>query len=204
MILYWVRHGETVANVSGIIQGPNDLLNEQGRIQADKIAERVATLSVDAVYSSPFPRAHETAKAIATRIGKDITVFDELHESMWAEKYWGLAKDDPIILELLKLEPINDEELWNIDSHEPWKRLVERADIARTFFEKQEGAVLAVSHGYFSKFFALRMLLGDALTLPAWNKAEPILRISNTALSVFEFSDGAWRMITWNDHAHLG
>ncbi len=44
-------------------------LSEQGRAQAQQLAERLAELGIDAIYSSPLERARETAAPSALRAG---------------------------------------------------------------------------------------------------------------------------------------
>jgi len=65
-----VRHGETVWNAEGRIQGQLDIkLNDVGRAQARRLAEALRASGfagrVDAVVSSDLARASETADAIA-------------------------------------------------------------------------------------------------------------------------------------------
>ncbi|KAJ6366907.1 hypothetical protein OIU77_003314 [Salix suchowensis] len=66
-----VRHGETVWNVDGRIQGHIDVeLNDVGREQAAVVADRLSReFKVSAVYSSDLKRASETAEKIAASCG---------------------------------------------------------------------------------------------------------------------------------------
>ncbi|MGD9117750.1 MAG: histidine phosphatase family protein [Dehalococcoidia bacterium] len=62
------RHGETEWNVEEVFRGRIDIeLNETGRRQAELLAEHLAELKIEAVYSSPLKRALDTAEAIARR-----------------------------------------------------------------------------------------------------------------------------------------
>ena len=59
------RHGETVWNREGRIQGHTDVgLSEKGIEQATRLAERLKSVSFDAAYASDLCRASETAAAI--------------------------------------------------------------------------------------------------------------------------------------------
>lgn len=61
MDLYVVRHGETEANRTGIVQGWLDTdLNERGKAQV-KEAAALFNEDVDAIYSSDLKRATQTA-----------------------------------------------------------------------------------------------------------------------------------------------
>src|SRR3712207_4704411 len=67
--LILVRHGRTTANSSGVLAGRSTgvLLDETGEQQADPAGERLSTLRLAAVVSSPLERCRQTAQAIATR-----------------------------------------------------------------------------------------------------------------------------------------
>ena len=68
--LYLVRHGESVYNAEGRIQGHQDAgLSELGLRQAELIARRLASERLDAAYSSDLARASATADVIAARHG---------------------------------------------------------------------------------------------------------------------------------------
>ncbi|MCL9972291.1 MAG: histidine phosphatase family protein [Candidatus Pacebacteria bacterium] len=206
MILYLVRHGQSESNVSGKVQGPDDALTEQGILQAHALAARVENLEPDAIYTSPFLRTRMTADIIAARVGKSAILHDDLHESMWAERFWGMPRSDPSFAPLLASYSDDETEAeWDATSHETWRTLNERADRVLAFFASQKyESVLAVSHGYFLRFLIRRMLLGDALTVGLSNKTDLQIKISNTGLSVLKYEGGVWQLVTWNDHAHLG
>lgn len=88
------RHGETDWNVEGRWQGHTDRpLNERGLRQADALADRLASLAIDAVYASDLRRAAETAEPVARRLGLDVTLDRGLREvdvGSWA----GLTRDE--------------------------------------------------------------------------------------------------------------
>ena len=72
--LVLVRHGESNVTVNRLIGGYRSCsgLSELGRLQADRLRERLATtleLSTDVLISSNFKRAFETAEAIAPAFG---------------------------------------------------------------------------------------------------------------------------------------
>jgi broad specificity phosphatase PhoE len=77
-----VRHAETVWNASGKIQGQADpALSEAGRAQCQAVADRLAPVGIQAIFSSDLVRAHETAEAIAARHeGLDVRLDPGLRE----------------------------------------------------------------------------------------------------------------------------
>ena len=71
--LLLVRHGETAWNASKRFQGQTDVpLNDVGRQQAVVIADRLATESIDVIYSSDLVRAYGTAQTIAAPHGINV------------------------------------------------------------------------------------------------------------------------------------
>lgn len=62
-----VRHGRSTANVAGILTGRTAGvdLDDVGRSQAERAAERLAAVPLVAVISSPLARCRQTARTIA-------------------------------------------------------------------------------------------------------------------------------------------
>jgi probable phosphoglycerate mutase len=78
----FVRHGRT-PTTGAVLPGraPGLHLAEEGRAQAEAVAERVAALrGVAAVYTSPLERTRETAAPIAKRLGLKVSVDKALLE----------------------------------------------------------------------------------------------------------------------------
>jgi probable phosphomutase (TIGR03848 family) len=61
-----VRHGRTTANAAGILAGrtPGVRLDDVGRAQAQRTAERLAVVPLVAVVSSPMERCRQTSRLI--------------------------------------------------------------------------------------------------------------------------------------------
>jgi probable phosphomutase (TIGR03848 family) len=89
-----VRHGLTPTTgkvLPGRAKGLH--LSDQGKAQAEAVAERVAALSpIDAIYASPLERARETAAPIARRTGKAVRVERGLLECDFGEWTGGELK----------------------------------------------------------------------------------------------------------------
>lgn len=68
MELFLVRHGETDANVQGIIQGQSETsLNDNGQRQAEEAATNF-TEPVDAIFASDLLRTKQTAAAFTAKL----------------------------------------------------------------------------------------------------------------------------------------
>jgi probable phosphomutase (TIGR03848 family) len=71
----WITSGKLPCRTAGVH------LNERGRSEAEALAERVASLPIKAIYSSPLERAMETAQAVATRLNLPVQVVDGVQET---------------------------------------------------------------------------------------------------------------------------
>lgn len=81
MLLYLARHGETIYNAEGRIQGQEDTaLSELGRRQARSLAGALAERGIELVFSSPLARAYQTAQAVAEACRVPLRVDDRLKE----------------------------------------------------------------------------------------------------------------------------
>jgi broad specificity phosphatase PhoE len=79
--LYFVRHGQTPANVSHQFAGSTDIpLDDLGKRQAESVAARFRTITIDQIVSSPLQRAHYTAQAIGRITGHTPHLMDGLRE----------------------------------------------------------------------------------------------------------------------------
>jgi broad specificity phosphatase PhoE len=79
--LLLARHGQSDWNRARRWQGFADRpLTDHGRAQAAELAERLADIALDAVYSSDLRRARDTAAAVARAQGLEATTVPELRE----------------------------------------------------------------------------------------------------------------------------
>jgi broad specificity phosphatase PhoE len=90
--IYMVRHGQSEDNAAGILGGRRDsALTELGRKQADHIALELVGKGIDAIYSSPLKRAHDTASIIAGRLG----IADIKTDARLVERDFGVLTGHP-------------------------------------------------------------------------------------------------------------
>ena len=82
-----IRHGQSLWNQAGIIQGQQDIaLSELGERQAAAVAARLSSAPIAAVYASPLCRALQTAAVVADP--HDLAVqtdadLAEIHHGEW-------------------------------------------------------------------------------------------------------------------------
>ena len=76
-----IRHGETLWNQQGRMQGQQDSpLTPLGISQARMLAARMKGMDFTTLYSSDLGRAHQTARCIADETGHDIMIDGRLRE----------------------------------------------------------------------------------------------------------------------------
>src|SRR5215510_6216343 len=84
-MFYLVRHGDTDIKdrISGRMSGVH--LNETGRRQAQRLADRFRAIAIDRLYSSPLERAVETAQPIAQSLNLTIQITEAVSEIDYGE-----------------------------------------------------------------------------------------------------------------------
>lgn len=82
MRLYFVRHGESEANIIREFsnRGFKHPLTSRGVIQAQALAAQLANQAITQIFSSPLQRAVQTATILSTALGIPVTITDALRE----------------------------------------------------------------------------------------------------------------------------
>ncbi len=190
--LFLIRHAEaehpqplTAIEIKDI-----DLpLTDRGRVQANRLAQRIAVRKPNAVYSSPLKRAFETATPIADAGGLSVLTDDRLRE-----------------IEIANVGPVSLQDLAEIAiAHGGWSHLpgTERstsvrvrmseaiADIVRAHPSER---VAIVSHaGAINAYLSSILNLDKDFFFPA----------GNTSITVVRARDSRRLIVTVNDTAHL-
>lgn len=150
-----VRHGETQYNVERRLQGWTDIpLNKNGHNQAQKVADRLSTESIVAIYSSDHQRAHQTAKHIGTKHNLLPTTHMELREDrMGIFEGWQWEKEPNPHLEILWAERDRTHAIgdmhWKVEGGESLQEHTDRVNIfiKQVEVNHQDGTIVVVSHG---------------------------------------------------------
>jgi len=102
MKLYFVRHGESEANIQHVISNRESPfgLTDRGRGQAKALAENLRDIPMTAIYSSPVRRAKETAGILSQSFQLSYEVTEALREydcgileDKSDEESWKLHRD---------------------------------------------------------------------------------------------------------------
>ncbi|MCC7119510.1 MAG: alpha-ribazole phosphatase [Anaerolineales bacterium] len=110
MRLLLARHGQTDWNIAGRYQGQSDIpLNPTGSQQAGRLAKRLSSETIHAVYSSDLSRAKDTAQAIANFHPLTIQTdsrWRELSFGAWEGlNYQQMSAHSPEVFEKWMLDP---------------------------------------------------------------------------------------------------
>jgi len=79
-MLYFVRHAKAGSRSQWTGDDRVRPLSGKGREQAERLAERLATLAGGSLVSSPYARCVQTIEPLAARLGREIHVDDRLAE----------------------------------------------------------------------------------------------------------------------------
>ena len=81
MNIYLIRHGQTTGDIEDRYGGDyDDHLTEEGHIQAQELADKLAKSNVEIIFCSPKIRAQETAKYISAKLDCKIETINDLRE----------------------------------------------------------------------------------------------------------------------------
>jgi len=196
MILYLIRHGESVYNAEGRIQGHSDIpLSEFGRRQSASLAACLAAVPLEAVFSSPLRRAAETAAPIAAWHGLAVQFDDRLKE-IHAGIFQGLLWTE--IAERFPREALpwlGQEPDFVIPGGESRRQLMHRGQLGLEAIRQQSYQTVAVvAHGGVLSA-ALKGLLG----IPAQRNP---FNLSNASISKLIWKNDV-KLMTLNQLDHL-
>jgi probable phosphoglycerate mutase len=95
-----IRHGETDWNREGRVMGWAPVpINATGRAQIERLAERLASAPIRAVYTSPLQRTTESAAILAAPLGLTPIADERWIETKvtgWEGKLWSELEGHPI------------------------------------------------------------------------------------------------------------
>lgn len=207
-IVYLMRHGETNNNVERRHQGPDVPLNEQGRIQAEQLGQRVENLPLEVLLASTFIRAKETAEIVHKHVHHiPLSFHDEFIECYSPKELHNVLYTDPKNIHYMQArnEHDNDPE-WKYADEESFAERDERARQAVSLLEKRpEQHIGVVTHGRFLQHLIAAMWRQE-LSPRDSQRHHYFMHVANTGLTIARYDrvvENPWRLLTWNDYAHL-
>lgn len=146
--VYLIRHGEPEytynAAEESVIYGPDVPLSEIGKEGVELLAERLKSSSLEVLYTSPYPRALQTAEIIGKTLEIPIIEHKDLHD-LWTPGWTGETfKKFNELGQNIYAQPLRTSD------QETWEMLVDR--IVTTYEEikeetKDKKIVGIVGHG---------------------------------------------------------
>lgn len=203
--LILVRHGESNVTVNGVFGGMKSCtgLSDLGRNQAERLRDRFEAghePAIDEVWASNMPRAIETAEIVNEALGLELNIEP------------GLEEFRPGDVDGMRYSDYVEQYGMPDQLADPYARIAPNGDSRATFFLRigealdrlttaRSGRTLAVfCHGGVIDA-SFRLLLGIQSELPFQ------LHTTNTSVTEFvalnESSPRRWRLVRYNDEAHL-
>lgn len=205
MNLYLIRHGESEGNKADVRQFPDMPLSEKGRSQASAIANRLSPLHFDKIMSSPFPRALDTAKKIGEKLSLQVETSELLTEVKKPSETWGMSHDE------IQKHPHTRGFITNL--HDPYWKYSDEENVFefRSRVEKiiemlvncGSENIIVVTHGAVIRFIMAMVMLGKAISPQNFFSIYQKTQTANTGVTIIEYENDQWNLISFNDHAHL-
>lgn len=205
MKIYFVRHGETTYNARDVYQPLDSPLSELGIRQAEFVGKRFKHISIDIILSSPLFRTQQTTEIINKTINKSVEWVKELVEIRRPSEFIDKngAYEEVKNAKLLMKEN-KDNPSWHYSDEENFFDLRDRAvKFVDSLNNRKEKHILAVTHGEIMRTIMGVMLFGEKVSHEEHEKLQRFLKNTNTGITVCEKENSRWRLLTWNDHAHL-
>ncbi len=212
--VYFVRHGESENNAIKHYNTSDTPLSLIGERQAEMVAERCTKLPVELIVASDMLRAQQTAKIISGRIHINVETCPHFRERITATSILGKSRKDPHVMAAVALSEENFHTVgWRYEDGENFEDLKSRAlNGLRYLEERPEKEIVVVSHGFFMFVMAAAVMFGSELSShECLHIINGLGRLENTSLTVAKRDEekrnnkrSEWRLVVWNDHAHLG
>ena len=199
--IWLVRHGESAAAREGIpfplLDGQGDPeLHPNGRAQAERVAERLRNLPIDAVYVTSLRRTHETAAPLCAALGVEPGVEPDLREVFlgdWEGGLWRIkaAQHDPLYLQA------RAEERWDVVPGAETNAMVDsrvRAALTRIAERHPDRLVVVVAHGG---------VIGHVMSMATGARPFAFIGADNGSISRVVIAGDRWLVRQFNETSHL-
>lgn len=196
--LLLIRHGENEYVAQGKLAGrtPGVHLNAQGRAQASALAERLRSVKLDALYSSPLERCMETAQAVAEARGESVIPCPGLLEVDYGAWQGGSLKE-------LGASPV-----WQRMQFHPSRFRFPEGETLRTMQNRLVDAVEAIRIAHPRQVVAAFGHADPIKSVLAYYLGMPLdlfqrLRIDTASVSVLALQDAGCQILGMNQTAAL-
>jgi len=206
---YLVRHGESVSNLEGRVQGQEDVaLSPLGERQAEAVASKIRHIAarepIEEIWSSPLERAKATATRIASALGLPLAIDEglrELHAGIFQGHLWAdLEARFPREVERWRSGDVD----YVIPGGESRAQLAARGRTAlEALAARDVRGMIVVAHGGILTA-ALGSLVGRSHPLLAAAAERPFTKLpalANCSLTRIEWPGP--RLVSFNETSHL-
>ena len=205
--IYLVRHGQTVSNNAGVVQGATDELSELGRKQAEALCQRILSLQFSHLLVSDYTRTRQTIFPALTALSVTPVYTDLVRETRQPSSLIGVSNQDETFLEYYQqwARHAHDPN-WHYEDEENFPDIINRVQRLFEQVSSYEGDVLIVSHGRFITYVVMYVITEGKLDWDTWQICRHGFETTNTGISVITYNERyqGYRLLTFNDQAHLG
>jgi broad specificity phosphatase PhoE len=181
--LWFVRHGESTWNASGLVQGQAEgsVLTAKGRREAARAAEQLGRARASVIWTSDLERAHETAAIVGHTLRLPLR-----YERALRERNFGTAQGRPLSELSSEVSGIEGDRVVDADVRPPegeslramYQRVAAFMDAAAG---ASDSAVVVVTHGgvirmaqaYAEGIGVEDMVWGPVPNASVWNLSRP-------------------------------
>ncbi len=208
--IYFIRHGESVDNISDVFQGADSELTEKGHRQARSVAERIGRTQVQVLLTSTMRRAAQTAEHIRDATGLPLEYHDILREYLPPSNLVGVPHKTPEGRAYLEaLHTHYDDPTFRYADEDTYFDLHARAlSVIQQLSEREERHVAVITHAGFMRVIIAAMLAEGAPDPLVAHRMARFFAPVNTGVTICKYCPGEvernkWRLLCWNDHTHL-
>jgi len=197
MQLILIRHGETLWNKEGRVQGTSDVeLSDAGKKQAELLALSLKDHPLEAIHASPLKRAYQTAEIINEFHHKDIQIHRGLME-MDQGDFEGFSFKELMACEKDFLNKwITDPAAIKMPNGESLSELQQRAwRVMEEIISKSENALI-VSHNFTIAAILCRV---RNISLSKFRST----CVDTASKTIVQFRNGEASIGALNDRSHL-
>lgn len=209
-LIYFVRHGQSVANLQHVFQGADDPLTDLGRTQSMLVATYLNTVGAEVICTSTMPRARETAEIIQRVVSVPLEEHALFREYRPPSSLSGQSKDLPEGVAFLQGQRDNFEDsTWHFEDEDNYADLHQRAVEALDFLRvRTEQTMVVVTHAGFMRVLLVAMMTEGHQDALLTNRLMRFLKPQNTGITLCRYRAhptvrNSWRLLSWNNYDHL-
>jgi probable phosphoglycerate mutase len=196
-----VRHGESARARRGesfpLVDGHSDPdLAPEGRVQAERAADRLSVAKIDHIYVTTLRRTVQTAAPLVDRLGITAKVEPELREVYLGQWEGGLFR------QMVAENGDIAQRLW---TEQRWD-VIPDAEPADAFAARVRGAIerLAAAHRDETvAVFTHGGVIGQVFAMAGQSRPFAFVGADNASISQLVITPQAWIIRRFNDTAHL-